>query len=111
MQPLITITVAGDLHIHPQANPQEIIQPILAAIAEAEGNIMTDFHAEMGALLDQVVAAVDTLDTDLARELADFASALSPKLTQEEKDRFAALTQRLVDFNANIDAVDPPVVP
>ncbi len=104
------VTFTGPITVN-AVDPDQITQPILAAMAANQGALVTDIHDELNEALQPVLDAVDALDTDLARELADFSASLSPKLTQDEKDRFAGLASRLVAFTASIDAADPaPVV-
>jgi len=99
------------VHIH-QADPAAITGPILAALAANKGDLMDDFHAELDADLDTIVSSISTVDADLARELADFAQSIAPKLSPDEQTRLASVAQRLADFDSRINAADPaPTTP
>lgn len=105
----ITITGPVTVHIHQPADPAAITGPILAALAATKGQLMTDFHGELGTALDQIISAIDEVDTDLSRELADFATSVAPKLSDDERAKLASIAQRLLDADSSINAADPAV--
>lgn len=87
------------------------IKRALGIIIEGEHEIMTDIHDEIAAAIGPVVDAVSAVSADVARELADFANQVAPKLTDEEKAQFASLAQKLTDLDASVNAVDPAPAP
>lgn len=114
-QPPVHIHVTGDLHltlqVTPPADPAQITGPILAALAHTQGALMTDIHADLAAVLDQIEQAEAAETADLTRELADFAADVAPQLSDAEQARFAAILQAAKDRDAAILAADPaPVV-
>jgi hypothetical protein len=74
------------------------------------GKIMGDIHTEIHEAIQPVLDAVDAVSTDVARELADFAALVAPKLSDEEQAQFAGLAQRLLDLDAAVNAADPAPV-
>lgn len=96
----IQITVTGDLHIHLN-DPDAIIQPILAALAGAKGEIMSQLDDQLA----ELKAAVDTNSAKLAVLITDFENAGS--LTPEQQAALDALKAEVVGNSDAIDAADP----
>jgi hypothetical protein len=96
----IQITVTGDLHIH-IADPDQIVHPILAALAQTKGAIM----AQLDDKLAELKAAVDTNSAKLAVLITDFENAGS--LTPEQQTALDALKAEVVGNSDAIDAADP----
>lgn len=90
-------------------------QEILRRFDRLERLIINEGKITMSELTDQlaqVLAAVDAVDTNVARELADFANTIGGKLSDDERAQFAAITTKLANINVNVDAVDPqPATP
>jgi hypothetical protein len=77
-------------------------------LIKTEGKQITmTINDEIDAALAPVVAAVDAVSTDVARELADFAAVVAPKLSDDEKARFASIAQKLTDLDTSVNAADP----
>ena len=96
----IQITVTGDLHIH-IADPDAIVQPILAALAQTKGAIM----AQLDDQLAELKAAVDTNTAKLATLITDFEAAGT--LTPAQQSALDALKAEVVGNSTAIDAADP----
>lgn len=99
----ITVTITGPVHIH-QIDPDLIVQPILAALAGAKGDIMTLLDDQ----LTDLKAALDTNSAKLATLIADFEAAGT--LTPAQQSALDALKAEVVGNSDAIDAADPNAV-
>jgi len=87
-----------------------LVLVVRAVLTEGE-RIMTDIHGELATMLSDLTDKIAQVDTDLSRELADFAAQVAPKLSDDEKAQFAGIAQKLTDFTASIDTADPAPAP
>jgi uncharacterized protein YoxC len=79
----------------------------LATIITKENTLMETIHDDIAASFGPVVDAVSQVSTDVATALADLALQLAPRMTDEEKARFAGVAQQLLDLDATVKAADP----
>lgn len=80
---------------------------LLNRVITTEGVIMS----ELSDALASTLAAVEAVDTNVARELQDFADRVGGKLSDEDRAQFAAIAQKLVDINTSVDTADPATPP
>lgn len=108
------MVIVVDLRVEPDGRLAEVLRRLdrIERLIRTEGNlIMSDIHDEIREAVAPVLAQLEALDADVARELTDFANKVAPKLTDDEKAQFAALAQRLTDLDASVNAADPAPEP
>lgn len=87
------------------------IKRMLSTIKNQGRKVLMDIHAEIAEAIAPVVAAVSAVSTDVARELVDFANAIAPKLSDDEKAQFASIAQALTDLDTSVKTADPETPP
>lgn len=103
------LTLVVDLQ--PLREDLRSIKQMLGIIEHEGRKIRMDIHQEIAEAIAPVVAAVATVSTDVARELVDFANAIAPKLSDDEKAQFASIAQALTDLDTSVTTADPETPP